>query len=203
MGAIIGGVIGGIGSIIGSGQAAKHEKQAAQSALTGYNYLNSNPLIGQLQSGASTALTGQQNTTGAIQQLLTSPSQDNPAFKNYLNSTGYNFQMQQGTDAITGNAASKGLLNSGATARGLETFGQGLAGQYFNNYLGQLGSLNSQYGTQVAQGQRAAETVGQAGTTGGNNAGNFQAQVGQSVGSGISNAFNTFGGGVQNYMTTH
>lgn len=203
MGDIIGGVIGGIGSIIGGNQAAKKEDEAAKTAMTGYNYLSSNPLIGQLQSGASTALTGEQNTTGSIQQLLTSPSQDNPAFKNYLNSTGYGFQMQQGTDAITGNAASKGLLNSGATARGLESYGQGLAGQYFNNYLGQLGSLNSQYAGQVAQGQTAAQAVGQAGTQGGATSGNFQAQAGQSVGSSTANAFNVFGGGAQNFMNTH
>lgn len=217
MGDIVGGIIGGIGSIIGSGQAAKHEKQAAQSALTGYNYLNTNPLIGNLQTNAGTAstaqtgaLAGAAGTTGAINQLLTSPTQDNPAFKNYLNSTGYGFQLQQGTDAIAGNAAAKGTLNSGSTARALQTYGQGLAGQTFNNYLGQLGGLGAQqlnvasgYGNQVGQGLTAAQAVGQAGTTGGNNAGTFQAQVGQSVGSGITNAFNTVGGGVQNFMGTH
>jgi len=202
MGDIIGGVIGGIGSLIGGNSAAKSEKQAAQQSLTGYNYLNSNPLIGQLQANASGALQGEQGTTGAINSLLTSNGTDNPAFKNYLNSTGYNFQLQQGSDAITGNAAAKGLLNSGATARALTSYGQNLGATMFNNYLSQLGGLNSMYAGQVAQGQSAAQAVGAAGSSGGIAAGQQTAAAGQSTGSSIAQFGNVFGGGVQNYLGT-
>lgn len=100
-------------------------------------------------------------------------------FNNYLNSTGYNFQLGQGQNAITSNAASRGLLNSGGTAKALTTFGQGLAGQSFNNYLGQLGGLAGNAQTSLGQ-------VGQAGTAGGTAAG--QAQQG-----GISSGFNQLG----------
>lgn len=202
MGDIIGGIIGGIGSIFGGNSAAKQEQAAAKTALTGYNYLSSNPLIKQAQTNGSTALAGEANTTGDINQLLTSPSQNNPAFQNYLNSTGYNFQLDQGSKAITSNAAAKGLLNSGATAKALTTYGQDLASTTFNNYLGQLGGLAGLQGQQANQGLGAAEAVGQAGTAGGAGAAQMTAQAGQSQGTSIANAFNLFGGGLQSTINS-
>jgi hypothetical protein len=228
LGDIVGGIIGGIGSLFGSNQAASKENEAAGTALTGYNYLSGNPLIQQSQSNATTAMGnqnaalgaagqaigGQAGTVNDISQLLTSNGTNNPAFQNYLNSTGYNFQVGQGEQAINNNAAAKGLLNSGATAKALTSYGQGTAAQSFNNYLGQLGttanlqgsnatalgSLAGAYGGQVAQGLTSATAVGQAGTTGGANAGQFQAQAGQSIGSGTANAFNILGGTAQNAL---
>lgn len=82
-------------------------------------------------------------------------AQDN-AFNGYLNSTGYKFQLGQGMDAITQNAATRGLLNSGATLKAGEGYGQNLASNYFNNYLQQLSGL-TQAGTQ------AGSLVGSAG----------------------------------------
>lgn len=202
MGDLIGGIIGGIGSLVGGNQAASAEKAAAQQALTGYNYLSTNPLVSQLQTNGTAASQGEASTTGNINQLLTSDSQSNPAFQNYLNSTGYQFQLGQGENAITGNAAAKGILNSGATAKALTGYGQGLASTTFNNYLGQLGSLAGLQGAQASQGLTAAQAVGQAGTTGGANAGQQTAAAGQSIGSATANAFNTVGGGVQTGMNS-
>lgn len=198
MGDVIGGIVGGIGSIIGGQEAAAGEKQAAQQALTGYNYLKTNPLLGQLQTNAGTADTDEKNTVGSINSLLTSPNQNNPAYQNYLNSTGYQFQLQQGTDAITGNAASKGLLNSGATGKSLENYGQNLASTSFNNYLGQLSGVANLQANQVTQGQNAVNTIGQAGTTGGANEAQMTAAAAQSVGTSTANAFNQFGGAAAN-----
>lgn len=189
MGSILGAVIGGVGSIIGGNQAAKAQKAAAQQAMTGYNYLSSNPLIGQLQTNAASAANGEAGTTGAINSLLTSNTTDSPAFKNYLNSTGYNFQLQQGSNAITGNAAAKGLLNSGATARALQGYGQNLASTTFNNYLSQLGGLANLQGSQVGQGLTAAQAVGAAGTAGGANAAGQTAAAGQSRANATGNVF--------------
>jgi hypothetical protein len=83
----------------------------------------------------------------------------NDAFQNYLNSTGYQFRLGQGMDAITGNAATKGLLNSGATLKGLNTYGQNMASQEFGNYLNQVGQL-------AQGGLGAASVLAQAGQTG-------------------------------------
>lgn len=152
MGDIIGGLIGGVGSLLG-GSSAK------SNALTGYNYLNkaNAPAVanGQAASNAEAQLTG----TAPVQQGTTN------AFNNYLNSTGYNFAKQQGSDAVTGSQSAKGILNSGSTAKALTNFGTGLASQGFNNYLGQLN-------TQTNQGLTASGQVGQAGTQGGATAAN-------------------------------
>lgn len=182
-------VIGGVGSILSGNKAASAQKAAAQNALMGYNYLSSNPLISSTQSNAQTAQTGEANTTGAINSLLTSPDQNNPAFKNYLNSTGNQFQLGQGMDAITGSAAAKGILNSGATAKALTNYGQGLASTTFNNYLSHLGSLVGLQGSQVDQGLAATGQVGQAGNIGGANAAQQTAAAGQSQANGLGGAF--------------
>lgn len=62
-------------------------------------------------------------------------------FDNWRNSTGYNFGLNQGMNAITGSAAAKGLLNSGSTARALSQFGQDYGATKFGDYMSQLQGL--------------------------------------------------------------
>jgi hypothetical protein len=178
MGDIIGGIIGGVGSLFGG-----------NAALKGYNYLTG-------KNGIQSDVTQGTSANSDINALLTGgpgSAQARGAFGNYLGSTGYNFQMQQGEGAITGSAAARGLLNSGATAKELANYGQNLAGTTFNNYLTQLGN-------QANRGLQAAQAIGQAGTQGG--AGQQSGissgfnQLGSAVGSAVNNpAFtNIFGG---------
>lgn len=174
MGALIGGVIGGVGSLLGGGSKKSADNTAAQQDLTGYNYLTgSNGVTGQVANGAAANnATAQLTGTAPVQPGTTS------AFSNYLNSTGYKFQQQQGTQALTGSAAARGLLNSGATAKALTSYGQGIAGQSFNNYLGQLN-------TQSQQGLTASGQISQAGTAGGGNAGSATQAGGEATASGL------------------
>lgn len=183
MGEIIGGLIGGIGSLIGGSQAAGQ-------ALTGYNYLTKGKGAaatsgfvgnGSAANNAESELLGLKPITGQTQN----------GFSNYLNSTGYNFQRQQGSDAITGSAAARGILNSGATGKALTTFGQNLAAGSFNNYLGHLDTLGG-------AGQTSLGQVAQAGTAGGSGAA-AASQSGTSsgvnqIGSAAAGAYNYFGG---------
>lgn len=174
MGDIIGGLIGGVGSLIGGNSGAKQ-------ALTGYNYLTkgagADATSGYVNNGAA--------ANSASAQLLglqpITPGTSG-AYANYLGSTGYKSQLQTGSNAITGNAASRGLLNSGGTAKALDTFGQNLASTTFNNYLGQLN-------TQAGAGQTSLGQVAQAGTQGGQGA----AQASQS---GTSSGFNQLGSAI-------
>lgn len=80
------------------------------------------------------------------------------------NDPGYQFEMQQGQDAIQGSAAARGLLRSGRTLKDLASYAQGLASQRagdaytrdlnaFNNQQNQLMSL-------VSGGQNAAAGQG-------------------------------------------
>lgn len=104
----------------------------------------------QNYGNAVSSLNSTANQTGgaasAIAALLgnggTAAQQD--AFNNYKNSSGYNFDLSQGSQAITGNAAAKGLLNSGATAKSLQSYGQNTANNFLQQYIGnQQGLANT------------------------------------------------------------
>lgn len=65
------------------------------------------------------------------------------AVNNFQDTPGYQFQLDQGSKAITNNAASKGLLNSGGTLKALTKFGQGLADSTYQGYLSNLFNLGN------------------------------------------------------------
>jgi hypothetical protein len=171
MGDIIGGVIGGVGSLIGGSKAKSAD-------LTGFNYLQGSP-IGKtyLPAGAQALNTESALLGGGTPEAQ---AQAKSAFQNYLGSTGYNFQLDQGTRAITGSAAARGILNSGSTAKALEQYGQNLASTNFNNYLGQQQGI-------AQMGLQAGSQIGAAGTQGG-------VAAGGQVQSGITSAGGMFGG---------
>lgn len=97
------------------------------------------------------------------------------AFDTYQNSTGYQYQLSQGLGAVNSNAYARGMGQSGATYKALQTRGNNLADQSFNTYLGNLQNV-SQQGTAAASslagvgtqyvGQVAANNNNQATTTG-------------------------------------
>lgn len=154
--------IAGIGSaLIGANSARKQAKsqesaneKAIEASLMGFNYLKDNPIVGQAQQqgmaagtrlneglaadGAYAQAIGPGGLYGALLGLGGDTEAAQQAFDNYRDSTGYQFRLDQGLGAITGGAASRGLLNSGATARALQGYGQNLASQEFGNYLGQI-----------------------------------------------------------------
>lgn len=87
--------------------------------------------------------------TGATNQIanmlgLNGAQGQNQAFQNWQNSTGYQFGLNQGMQSINGNAAAQGLLNSGATAKALNTYGQNYANTQYGNYMNQLTGLAGQ-----------------------------------------------------------
>jgi len=100
-------------------------------------------------AGANEAIAGALGLGGA-------PGQDQ-AFQNFLGSTGFKAQLAAGSEAITGNQAAQGLLNSGATLKRLTTFGQDLAQGGFQNFLANLGGLANR-GLTAAGGSAAALT---------------------------------------------
>lgn len=120
--------------------------------------LSENQAFPMLQAG----LGGQvANATGASGQManmlgLNGPQAQNTGFDTWKNSTGYKFGMDQGMQAITGGAASKGLLNSGATGKALAKFGQNYADTQYGNYFNQLLGVNN-------SGNNAANIIGGAG----------------------------------------
>lgn len=59
----------------------------------------------------------------------------NTGLNDFLNSSGFNFLRDQGTRAVEGSQAGKGMLQSGATGKALESFGNNLATTYLNDYI--------------------------------------------------------------------
>jgi len=196
-----------IGAVAGGSTAQGAAKSAAGTDLTGYNYLTGNAATNAAQTAGTTA-TGDQTTIQGNEAALlgggtpAAQQQQKAAYGNYLNSTGYNFQTDQGMRAITGNAASRGLLGSGGDAKALMQYGQGQAAQGFNNYLGQLSNTNSQAATTSSQGLSAATATGGAGTSGGIAGGTSIAAGGAAMGNAITTAGGLVGGAVSNYFNT-
>ncbi len=102
---------------------------------------------------------------------------------------GYQFQLQQGQNALTNRESVSGGENSN-NLKGLLSFSQGLANTYYqqalNNYIQQF-----QIGNQTKQqGFNNASTISQDGLGAGLHQGLISAQVGQSIGSNIIGAGN-------------
>jgi hypothetical protein len=135
--AIIGAaVIGGVADVASSSSAANAASNAAsqnnalEQQIYEQNSANEKPYI---QSGdtAETALNGFLGLGG-------DPAATQAAFNNYLNSTGYQFNLNQGLDAAEQSQVARGMGNSGATLKALDTYGTGLADTYGQQYVGNL-----------------------------------------------------------------
>lgn len=197
----------GIGSALFGGSSSSSSGAPALD-LTGYNYLTKGagaPTITGAQNAGAAAQTGATKTQGAQADLLgvngpEGSARGGTAFNNYLGSTGYGFQLDQGSKAITGNAAARGLLNSGSTGKALTQYGQNLGASYFNNYLGQLGNLNQQQFNTAGQGINATVSAGSAGTQGGVAAGQNTQQGADNMGNAISQAGGIASAAVTNWL---
>lgn len=122
---------GALGSIFGSsGQSEKIEDRNN----AGVDFLKSNKGMkmaqgyGQDAQGLMAGLMGLGGDSDAAQK----------AFETYQGSTGYQFRLGEGMDAITGQRAARGILNSGATSKELMNYGQNLASAEFGNYFDML-----------------------------------------------------------------
>jgi hypothetical protein len=67
---------------------------------------------------------------------------DPNGYNNYLQLAGYAPAMRQMSQQVTGQGAASGLLNSGSTAKALQTRGAEINNGFFNNYLQQLSGLS-------------------------------------------------------------
>lgn len=179
----MGGIIGGIASaVIGKRSADK----AAQQSMLGFNYLKSNPLIQQAQTRGGLAM----GRVGALLGLGGDTAAAEEAFGQYRDSTGYQFRLGQGIGAIEQSAATRGLLSSGATVKGLTEYGQGMASAEFQNYLSALSGAEG-------AGLNAAYNVASQGQSGGQAAAQYTRAGAADVTAGLGSAL----GGVGNYLT--
>jgi hypothetical protein len=161
------GIIGGVSSIFGGN---KTQKAAQGAANQGFDYLKGNESVGQAQQQGLQAGVNQQSNLGIMGGLLGlggDPAQGQAAFDQYQQSTGYQFRVDQGMAGIEGSRAARGVLNSGASAKALQDYGQGMASQEFGNYMDQVSRQTGMEGQVADRGLNAALGVGQAGSSAG------------------------------------
>jgi hypothetical protein len=102
---------------------------------------------------------------------------------------GYQFNLQQGNQAVQRNLAANGLLDSGAAQKALTQYGQGMATQASGQYLNGLQSL-------AGLGQSSTAQTGQAGTYAGAQIGSNQIYAGNAQASGYANQSNAINSGL-------
>lgn len=124
-------------------------KKAAADRARGIEQLQGTFGSTGLQGFANTGAQANQVAAGALG--LQDPAAANAAFQQFQNSTGFLGQLRAGERAITGSAAARGELGSGATLKRLNQFGQDIGQQSFQGFLGNLNTL-------AGRGQAAAET---------------------------------------------
>lgn len=107
------------------------------------------------------------------------------AFDAFRNSTGYQFRLNEGYDALNSGYAGAGVLQSGAAMNAAQEYGQNMASAEFGNYWNMLGEQQN-----LASG--AANAMSGVNTTYANNAGNLAIANGQNqANSAIARANNT------------
>ncbi len=97
---------------------------------------SSNRAYGDISSGFKPlfGLAGQ--GSNALSALL--GGDPNAGFNQYKKATGFDWQGEQGSRGITGNAAAAGMLRSGSTQKALVNYGNNQQNQYANDYMTHL-----------------------------------------------------------------
>jgi hypothetical protein len=130
----------------------------------------------QLGQGADTALGSALGTNGA------------PAnYSNFENMPGYQFAVQQGTQAIQRQAAAMGNAYTPNTAEAVGQYVAGTAAQDYNTYINQLMGA-------AGLGTTANQSLQTANQAAGNNISQLQQNQGQAQASGVLGASNSVGG---------
>lgn len=122
----------------------------------------------------------------------------------FRQSPDYQFAQQEGMRGLENSAAARGGLLSGNFLRGAQQFGQGLATQNLQNYLGRLLNMGQ-------MGQNAAVGAGGLAQQGANSISNLYSGMGQTMAGGVTGAANANAAGlvggansinsaVQNYL---
>lgn len=150
-----------IGGITGSTKASKTAAKAATDAAA----MNTNlarEIYGQTVARIDPYSQSGLNAQARYNALIGLPSavpqgEAQQGFQNYLTNFGFQHDLDQGSQAIIGNQASRRLLGSGSTLKALQNYGLGLRNQFAGNYLNLLGN-------QQAAGLNAATSLSGAGS---------------------------------------
>lgn len=194
--AAVGSVAGAAISASAGKKAAKAQEKAADKAAENerYFYDTTRADYAPWRDTGKKALTGLEQATGLT------PS-DEP-YGGFLASPGYQFRLDEGIKALERTAAARGNRtgsvsgSSGATAKAVMRYGEGLAASEYDAYAARLGQLagfgqSATAGT-AAAGSSAASGISNALTASGNARASSYANTASSINSGINNVLSAY-----------
>ncbi len=180
-----------------AGKAAEAQAQGSQAAadasremyyqsrkdLAPYRDVGGNALY-QLAAGAGLEYEG---APGSIEDRYQT------AMSRFQTSPDYQFRLGEGIKAIDRSAAARGRLNSGATMKAVQDFGQGVAAGEWGNYQNRLANL-------AGVGQTATSQTGALGSTTAGRVGSALQDAGTARASGYAGKSNAITGGINNLL---
>ena len=210
---IIPAIIGTVGAVGGSLISSHAIGQASQAATNAAN--QNNALQSQIYSSNKALeqpyINSGNSANDALQGFLGlggDPAKSQAALNNYLNSTGYQFNLNQALDGTSQAAAADGILNSGSTIKALQDRGTQVAntyGQHFEqNLQGVVNTGANSANALAGQGQGYANAVSNNNNSAATGVGNAaiaranstNALIGTAISAyGLSRGQSSFGGG--------
>lgn len=128
------------------GQSLPTQQPLQQQQMGGQNALmQAKPWLSSGFGGSGTQFAPPIPAYGGGAPQMTQPTQSSQqaagnAFDIFRNSTGYQFRLGEGMDALNSGYAGAGTLQSGAAMRAATEYGQNFASNEFGNYMGYLGN---------------------------------------------------------------
>lgn len=107
----------------------------------------------------------------------------------FFNSPDYQFQLQQGMQALNNSASASGNVQSGAQQMAITNYAQGLASQQYNSFMNKLA-------TQAGTGQNAGTSLGNIAIGQGSALGGIAAQIGNVQAAGTTANANALTSGI-------
>lgn len=188
-------VVGAGASISASSKASKAAKSAAtqnnalEDKIYNQNLTNETPFLNRGNAAGE--------TIGGLLGTGGDKAASENAFAQYRGSTGYDFRTGEGMKALNTGYAARGLIQSGAAMKGINTYAQGQASDEFGRYLGQL-QQQQQVGVGAANALAGAGSAFVNGVSSNNNSaasatGNAALASAAAINGGIGNALSAYG----------
>lgn len=188
--AVLGAVVSSNSASKGAAAQQNAANTASQTQLQMYNQTRQDQTPWRTAGGnAISALSsyyGLPGANGAQPNLAQTGLDDNKLISSL---PGYQFNLDQGQQAVERNLASKGLLSSGAGAKALLQYGQGYAENAANDYTNGLKSI-------AGIGQSSVQATGAAGANAANQVGSNQIYSGNAQATGYANQSNAINQGL-------
>jgi hypothetical protein len=208
-------LVGGAASYFGSKNQEKAAKDAAKYQMEGMDeatklqwkmYRKNREDLAPWREAGERGLENLERMQGTYEGAVMDPNQ-------YKESPGFDWLQQQGIGAVNRGAAARGMSGTGRNDKDMMQYGQGLALQDYQGYLGRLESLMNRYAGTSQVGQTASNTLAGLGQNAANQMGSYsiyggQAQAGGEIGQAnartglYSNLSNIFSNSVNQGITS-